>query len=273
MPTLLAYRDYSGLGDWIMATAVLKMVNHQYPDMEIFIHRRHTTPLIREIVEQSGLRFTGWRDGRRRPEDFHFASGHMLYADVFRATRRGQVLERHFMEDMVRTFNRNTGLALHYEPDTFCTFTGTEVAVDVADDYILMVSSGKRWVYTGGKDWRRRHFRRLAERLARHGPVVQIGAAGDPPLPAARHHYLGLPLASLHFLMRRARLFVGLDNGLSHWAGHHGFPTFTIYCGRFEHPVHSIYPGQVPVVARDVTAVYEAIRAGADPPLPESRSD
>jgi hypothetical protein len=272
MPTLLAYRDYSGLGDWIMAVAVLKMVNHQYPDMDIFIHRRNTTPLIRDIVEHSGLRFAGWRSGRWRRDEFDHVSGHMLYAEIFRETRRGRVLERHFIEDMVLTFNQYTGLDLCYEADTFCTFTGAEEPVDVPADYILMVSSGKRWMYTGGKDWRRRRFRALAERLALHLPVVQIGAAGDPPLPAARHHYLGPPLASLHFLMRRSRFFVGLDNGLSHWAGHHGFPTFTIFCGRFEHPVHSAYPGQIPVVARDVAAVYEAIRAGAELPMPVSKN-
>ena len=32
---LLAYRKNDGLGDWIMAMSVLKMVNQQYPDIDI----------------------------------------------------------------------------------------------------------------------------------------------------------------------------------------------------------------------------------------------
>ena len=32
---LLAYRKHDGLGDWMMAMSVLKMVNHQYPDIDI----------------------------------------------------------------------------------------------------------------------------------------------------------------------------------------------------------------------------------------------
>ena len=35
---LLAHRKWSGVGDWIMALTVLKMVNRQYPDIDIYLN-------------------------------------------------------------------------------------------------------------------------------------------------------------------------------------------------------------------------------------------
>ena len=40
---LLAYRKNDGLGDWIMAMSVLKMVNQQYPDIDIDVYVEETT--------------------------------------------------------------------------------------------------------------------------------------------------------------------------------------------------------------------------------------
>ena len=39
---LLAYRKRDGLGDWMMAMSVLKMVNQQYPDIDIDVYVEET---------------------------------------------------------------------------------------------------------------------------------------------------------------------------------------------------------------------------------------
>ena len=247
-----------------MAAAVLKMVNHQYPDMEIYVDGRHTTPLIRDVLDSCGLRHQGLVNNGRGTKVYDYVSGHMLYANIFKARRKGKVINRHFMEDMVLTFNDHTRLNLTYEPDTFCRFTGRETEVPRPHDYVLMVSCGKRALFDGGKAWKRRKFKQLAGLLARDHEIVQIGARGDPLLKAARHHYLDTNLGTLHYLMKNCRFFVGLENGLSPWAGHHAFPAFVLYCGRYERPVYSSYPGQVPIVAKSVKAFYGAICAHKD---------
>ena len=42
MKKLLAYRKNDGLGDWIMAMSVLKMVNQQYPNIDIDVYVEET---------------------------------------------------------------------------------------------------------------------------------------------------------------------------------------------------------------------------------------
>ena len=95
-----------------MAATVLKMVNHQYPDMEIYIDRRHTTPLIRDVLDSCGLRHEGLVTNGHDMKAYDYVTGHMLYSNIFRERRKRKVIKRHFIEDMVLTFNDHTRLNL-----------------------------------------------------------------------------------------------------------------------------------------------------------------
>ena len=112
---LFAYRNFSGVGDWIMAMTVLKMVNQQYPDIDIYINLKaknrfagvnYPIPLpelVQEVIKGFDVDVKGFRhysniNGVNNYYDH--CTGHMGYK------KDGT----NFIEGMVKQFNTNTGL-------------------------------------------------------------------------------------------------------------------------------------------------------------------
>ena len=78
-------------------------------------------------------------------------------------------------------------------------------------------------------------------------PVYQIGAAGDPRVPGARHDYLGTPLLVAVSLLAHARVHLGVDtfsNHLSHYHWDQGQVPSVILWGSTQHSA-SGYPHNV----------------------------
>lgn len=209
-------REFAGIGDWLMALAVLKLLNRQHPDVEAYVSFETPREPMPELVPQA---FAA-SDVRYRvgvPKWPCRRTGHLVY------TRRGP---KPFIEDMVDVFTQRTGIKLTYEP-VYPTFRRT---VPPGQGYIVMASQGKRGK-DRGKEWGVHNFAALAEILAADHEIVQIGGKFDAPLPAASRRYLGQPFDTVASVLTGARLFIGIEDGLTVLAGYLGVPLLTLYCG------------------------------------------
>lgn len=236
---LLAYRKYMGLGDWIMAMSVLKMVNRQYPDIDIYVnmHARNAgdknaiptrlSPLIEEIIDKFDVDIFNhvyYSCPEREAKEFEYISGHMVYE------KKGKF----FIESMVEEFNRNTGLALKYELDLYSTYNRIIDAPIRPGEYALIQACSKKKCWNAcAKDFGYLNMSVISRKLQRHINVIQIGLEGDPILPGVVGTYFSTDLETLHNLMAHSKGFIGLDGGLGVYAGVHQLPHYIIYHSDF----------------------------------------
>ena len=235
---LFAYRNFSGVGDWIMAMTVLKMVNQQYPDIDIYINLKaknrfagvnYPIPLpelVQEVIKGFDVDVKGFRhysdiDGVNNYYDH--CTGHMGYK------KDGT----NFIEGMVKQFNTNTGLDLKYDDEVFAHYQpegyGYDNTLNDLQPYILIQSCSKeRSMERQGKDYGFRNMSRIAERLQKHINVIQIGQRTDLLIPNI-DRFLSVDLDFLHKLMISSAGFIGLDGGLGVYASHHGVWQYIIY--------------------------------------------
>lgn len=208
-------REFAGIGDWLMALAVLKLLNRQHPDVEAYVSFETPREPMPELVPQAfAASDVRYRVGA--PKWPCRRTGHLVYT-------RGP---KPFIEDMAGAFTRRTGIPLTYEP-VYPTFRRT---VPPGQGYIVMVSQGKRGKDIG-KEWGVQNFAALAEILAVDHEIVQIGGKYDSPLRAASRCYLGQPFDTVASVLTGARLFIGLEDGLTVLAGYLGVSQLTLYCG------------------------------------------
>lgn len=236
MSKLLAYRNFAGIGDWIMALSVLKMVNRQYPYIDIYLNitgknlhadsreKRFLPKLTREIIDNCDVKIKGYVHNNHG--NYDYVSGHMIY---------DKAENKLFIESMVDRFNYRTGLKLQYEPDVYvqCATIGNEEPLH-SKPYILMQSctkrqhSRKKW-----KDYGSNNMRQIAKRLGRHVDIIQVGDKGDIELPV-ESTYLGFGLSTLYNLAINSLGFVGMDGMLGVFAAHSHIRQYIIYSGNFK---------------------------------------
>lgn len=235
---LFAYRNFSGVGDWIMAMTVLKMVNQQYPDIDIYLNLKaknrfvgvnYPIPLpslVQEIIRRFDVDIRE-HTYYTNPEDagrlFDYCTGHMVYK------KDGT----NFIEGMVKQFNINTGLNLQYDDEVFAQYQpegcGYDNTLSDLQPYILIQSCSKeRSIERQGKDYGFRNMSRIAERLQKHINVIQIGQSTDLLIPNV-NRFLSVDLDLLHKLMINSVWFIGMDGGLGVYACHHSVWQYIIY--------------------------------------------
>ena len=235
---LLAYRNFSGVGDWIITMTVLKMVNRQYPDIDIYLNmlaknnfapENYSIPLpdlVFEIIEKfdvdikEKLNHTFPRDIE---DQYDYCTGHMGYK------RDGT----NFIEGMVKQFNLNTGLELIYEEDVLATYQGEGIGYDnTLEDlrpYVLIQACSKmKKKEKYGKDYGFNNMCHIADTLSFYMNVVQIGKRTDYMIPYV-DKFLGVDLDVLHRLMVNSTAFIGMDGGLGVYASHHNVRQYIIY--------------------------------------------
>ena len=264
MKKMLCWRNHQGIGDWIMSMTALKMLNIQYPEIEIHINDmakgQPLTPLIKKIVEDfdNGVtKFVSFPNLlREKPDGYDYYSDHLLYP------RNNQV---HFIEGIIQTLNQKTGLDVRYLPDIFgfSDYIGEKLHHPLESDYILMPSMGKR-KQQGNKEWGFENFNKLATMLAKQGhKIVQIGTHDDLQLDAAYSFYLGVNLQFWDSLITNSKLVISIPNGIMCYAGVHGHPQVSIYCGGYDFTAHmrSKFPNQHQIVEQNVSPekVFEVI--------------
>lgn len=238
--TLLAYRDYSGVGDWIMAMSVLKMVNQQFPDIDIYINlfarNRYASTnapimlphLVQEIIKDFDVNIKGvvcYKNPSllNYSKQYNYVSGHMVYRDR----------NLHYIKGMVSEFKKNIGLDLKYDKEVFAQYKKEEGNYDNTLDnlkpYILIQSCTKeRSREKQGKDYGFNNMMKISRILSQSIRVIQIGQGTDLRIPKV-HRFLDVDLSLLHKLMLNSVCFVGMDGALGVYASHHNVKQYIIY--------------------------------------------
>jgi len=230
---LLVYRKWCGLGDWIMALTVLKMLNQQFPDIDIYVNLKGKSnfaakyvsqrlpDLVIDIIENFDVKIKGYTF-YDKPEEhrksYDYISGHMHY------TRDGTP----FIEDMTNNLAHMTGLRLEYK-DTVFAHHGKSFVPKNPSPYVLIQSCSKRREKgRKGKDYGFNNMTVISRILSTQFNVIQIGQETDWFLPNVARA-LSLNLTTLHELMMNCLCFVGMDGGLGVYASHHKIKQYIIY--------------------------------------------
>lgn len=236
--TLLAYRSFSGVGDWIMAMTVLKMVNQQYPDIDIYLNLKAKNrfagvsypilvpELVQEIVKGFDVNIKESffdPNPQRLAEYYDYCTGHMGYDKD----------DTNFIEGMVKRFNKNTGLELRYHKDVFAQYQpegiGYDNTLEDLKPYVLIQACSKmRKRQRFSKDYGFDNMVKISKRLSSYTNVVQVGQKTDWLLPDVPR-FLSVELDLLHKLMINSVGFIGMDGGLGVYASHHGVQQYIIY--------------------------------------------
>ncbi len=147
---LLACREYDGLGDWIMAMSVLKMVNLQYPNIDIHVKKDGKKNLNRvyDIVDNMDVELT--RVQRAEPSEYDYYIKHMIYFE-FTAEWHKQYSEgvpkdyvkNHLIHGMVKKFNEETKLNLKYDENVLARYKNI-VPFGGQKPYVVIPSCGSK---------------------------------------------------------------------------------------------------------------------------------
>lgn len=253
---LLLGRTFLGMGDWVMFTNILLMVNRQRPDVEIDLVAHASIPMrLLSLPLECGVRARIVPCGTN-PNLYDAHIPHVIYDSP--RPPSGE----HLLASMLRCFNQKTGLKLEMDWGAKAVpCTNSALAVPEGK-YILMPSTGAQTSISAPKAYG--GMGELANLISRSfGPVIQVGSPGDPPLSCAKARYQTLPWSDLYKLFRGASFGVFIENGLSHWAAQCDMKWVTLFCS----PVHAspsnvAYPGMSPVMVRNrnPSQVMEEIR-------------
>ena len=266
---LLACRKNDGLGDWIMAMSVLKMVNLQYPNIDIHVYvdrgKIEFINRIYDIVDNMDVELT--RVLHAEPSEYDYYTKHMIYFE-FTAEWHKQYPEvpkdyvkNHLIHGMVKKFNEETKLNLKYDENVLARYKNI-VPFGGQKPYVVMPSCGRNdRKIKDEKAWGIDNYKELARRLKEHYYIIQIGSDDQPIIKDADQIIFDQPFSEVLGIMKEAEFYVGEINGLVHLAGHHGIKTYAIYCGGKEHPDFTGYKNQIPIMENNasVDTVYSKI--------------
>ena len=258
---LLLARQNAGLGDWIMLTACMKMINDQRPDVNIsLLASPHIGDRLLTLPLLCGVKYE--LTSNSLAADYDVVCPHAVY-DI----RKVMKTSDHLCKDMLHHIRDNGIEGLTYEPDVRVRPLTAYGQAARSRPYVVMPSVGKDHAEQFGgnsKNWP--YLRELAGLLHHYYDIVQVGNHGDPSLPYSVQYYEP-SFTVLSHIYEGAEFAVSLENGLSHWAGHHNKRSYTIYTGKhWCTPAHAWYPTQIPVHAKDFAVldadtVYRVIRA------------
>ena len=169
----------------------------------------------------------------------HSASVDMrLYSYVKRETP-GQLAWKsggHIIDIILNQFGI---LAIDHQCEMY--FTDEEVAESVevcraygiGGDYIVIEPNSRETWFSDLRAWPFGRWQQVVDRIraGREYQVVQIGEGGRPVLPNVTNLCGEIPFRIAVLIMKRARLFLGLEGGLMHAANAVGVPSVIVWGG------------------------------------------
>ena len=274
---LLACRKNDGLGDWIMAMSILKMVNLQYPNIDIYVYANKNKTKdndqqfrfingVYDIIDNVDVNLTRVLHTESSEYDYYLkdmiyyefrAEWHRLYPEGIPK----DYIKNHLIHGMVKKFNEETKLNLKYDENVLARYKNI-IPFGGKKPYVVIPSCGRNdRVENDTKSWGIVNYRELARRLKNHYYIIQIGSNDQPTIEDADQIIFDQPFSEVLGIMNGAEFYIGEINGLVHLAGHHGIKTYAIYCGGKEHPEFTRYKNQIPIIENNasVDTVYSKI--------------
>jgi ADP-heptose:LPS heptosyltransferase len=220
---VLIRRRSDGIGDWLFLLACIKHYNKQRPGVRFYVDFElpqrervnvELSPLVLDAFKNSDVVWYEPVPGQH----YDATLQHVVYQ------QRSDVP---YVESMLAQLVSATGMDVAYDPECLPKFIYPELA-DRPRKYIATVSKGK--AATAFKDWGRSRFDELASQFLACGyDIAQLGLTGDPRLASATSRWFGCSFDTVCGLLAGARLFVGLENGISVLASWLGTPTIVVY--------------------------------------------
>lgn len=245
MKKILLGRKFNGLGDWVMFTSLIKHINLQHPDWLVSVDTTKTPLEHLQFLCKFDIRVIPVCNPDEDAYDEYIA--HVVYD----AVRRPGV---HLLEDMVDRFNYQVGVSgptLSYDRYCLAKYSGIYThPATVVQHAVLIAPENSLHPMNACKGWGFDNFMELARVLQKSGlEIIQVGIGLEGPLwPGLHKYFKNVSLATLLDLMTHTQATVTLENGISHFAGHHGIKTYTIYRPSAPtQPKHAWYPNQEPV--------------------------
>lgn len=239
---ILLGRCWYGLGDWIMLATAIKILNKQYPGIQVDIDVTGIPSFRRDLVNilfEFGCRCAIIVNPVHT--EYDTVIPHVVY------TNDDVLGTDHLIQGMCNCITRSTGLKLTYTPDLLARYiSGPDLlGLPPLQDAVVLSSRGSKNMTSRTKDPGLHWWSELAELLSAKYTVVQLGAKDDPRIPAARIVCLGYPYSYVSSVLSRCRFGVFMENGLAHLAGTVGMRDYVLFlsttCAR---PKTVWYPGQ-----------------------------
>jgi hypothetical protein len=259
MSNLLFHRDYSALGDWIMAMTVIKEINLAYPDIQVDINildkkGNPHPPIIRSVIENFDIRYNEQVEYKNpaREGDYKYRTGHVIYSYDDKLN---------YISSMINNVRLKTGLNLDFQYYQLA-LAKKEKKIEVPKNYVLMQSQGKL-PDKMNKDWGYDNFDKLSRSLFKHFNIVQIGAKDDPELLAACKIYLDCDIPQINYLMQHCKFYIGIADGLSVFADVHDLKSYIIYKNPqdgINDPKRNYYNTQTQIIDKNDAYVYNLIK-------------
>jgi ADP-heptose:LPS heptosyltransferase len=251
---LLLGREYLGMGDWIMCMSAVRMLNESAPNVKGIWDVTHTPRFLVGLLKAFDVRqsYVTQPDLGRYDQRIP----HLVYEpQVFQE-------KKHMIEGMLDVMRDKLRTEITYVPTTLAR------VLPIPDSgrfqrlcpYVVLPSCGMPG--SEHKEWGRERFEALAASVRNHGyHLLQTGRTGASILTNASEQILPTDFTTLVELLDGADCIVSLENGLSHLAGHLGKRCVTLYLDPLVRPEHAWYPGQLPIVGREITPalVMEAV--------------
>ena len=274
---LLAYRKNDGLGDWTMAMSVLKMVNLQYPNIDIHVHANKDKGEdnyrqlrfingVYDIIDNVDVDLT--RVLHAESSEYDYYTKDMIYSEfrpewhsLYQKGIPRDYIKNHLIHGMVKKFNEETKLNLKYDENVLARYKNI-VPFGGQKPYVVIPSCGRySKKIKDSKSWGMDNYKELATRLKEHYYIIQIGSVDQPIIKDADQIIFDQSFSEVLGVMKEAEFYVGEINGLVHLAGHHEIKTYAIYCGGKEHPDFTGYKNQIPIMENNasVDTVYSKI--------------
>ena len=250
MKKILINRLFHGLGDWIMTATAIRTINLQRPDVEVHFGCNNMPSWIMNYMRNTNIKACAAINPDFKDYDGYIE--HLVYPAP-------ATLNCHLIEGMIMTLNRYLDLGLVYDASVYATYQAPRAKMLLPESYILMPAVGaNNGLGDTSKEWGYQNFSTLARLLETSGhSVVQTGRKGDGSLLYANQVHYFASTAHFNTLVTRSSLVVCLENGLNHYAGHHGAAAMTLYMPNGTcKPYHTAYPKQIPMATEFMTPEY-----------------
>jgi len=245
---ILLARTQSGLGDWIMLLDVIRMLNEQYPNIEVYVDDENMPDGFEDFLRRWDVEY----QVAHNPDPYAFAyySGHVVYPAA-------EACGAHFVAGMVRTLNIRTGLNLQFDPSQMAKFQFR--------DWPFPLRPGQRrpqYVAVALTNYGSETKRcdpavrdKVVDDILEHTGVVQLGEPGKLAYLRDRLAYPmpNMPLSDLADIIYWADGVITMETGISHLAGHMGVPCMTYYGTSATFYGNVGYPLQTPVGLAELT--------------------